>query len=168
MQDPAPELTALRDRELTLPVFDLRPGEERVLPISGDRLELRVEVAPGSAPCTLALRCAPDDSEATVLRYDPAAQTLSVDRMGASLSPETVRDVRMAPLALQPDEPLSLRIFLDGSIIEVFANRRCCLTTRVYPERPDSTGIRLAAGDGSVRVEGITAWEMAPIWPIEP
>jgi beta-fructofuranosidase len=75
--------------------------------------------------------------------------------------------VQTAPLVLRPDEPLALRVFLDASIIEVYANRRRCLTTRIYPTRPDSTSVRLAAGNGAVRVDELIGWEMQPIWPVE-
>ena len=59
-------------------------------------------------------------------------------------SPRWRRDVHPPPAGdrgrwtLAADEALHLRIFIDRSIIEVFANDRQCLTLRVYPERADS------------------------------
>ena len=37
-----------------------------------------------------------------------------------------------APLALEKSEPLQLRLFVDGSVLELFANDRVCITARVY------------------------------------
>jgi beta-fructofuranosidase len=36
-----------------------------------------------------------------------------------------------------------LRIFVDRSILEVFANDRVSITTRIYPTRRDSLGVAL-------------------------
>ena len=46
-------------------------------------------------------------------------------------------------MALAQDELLELRVFIDRSVIEVFANDRQCLTVRVYPGREDSRGVSL-------------------------
>ena len=48
-----------------------------------------------------------------------------------------------ASLALAPGEPLTLKAFLDRSVVEAFANRRAALTGRLYPTRPDRTGVAL-------------------------
>lgn len=62
-------------------------------------------------------------------------------------------------------EPLRLRIFLDGSVIEIFANDRFCLTARVYPAGRQSTGIALDASGGTAKMVSFEAWEMRPISP---
>jgi beta-fructofuranosidase len=165
--EPVPEVAGLRGAEHALHPMALAPREERLLPFGGDRLEIALRLAPGNAGCELTVRGAPDGSERTAIRCDPDAQTLSIDRTRASLAAGTLKDVQTAPLALRPDEPLELRVFLDSSIIEVYANRRRCLTSRVYPSRPDSTGLRLAASNGPVTVQELMAWEMNPIWPAE-
>lgn len=37
---------------------------------------------------------------------------------------------------------------MDGSLIEVYANDRFALTSRIYPSREDSTGILFFKEDG--------------------
>jgi sucrose-6-phosphate hydrolase SacC (GH32 family) len=78
--------------------------------------------------------------------------------------PVEIFDVRIqeAPLELGPGEPLTLRIFLDRSVLEVFANDRQCITQRIYPSRPDSLGVRLCALGGDPVGASVTAWDMAP------
>ena len=44
--------------------------------------------------------------------------------------------------------------------MEVFANRRQCVTQRLYPSRPDSTGIALFSRGAAARVCTLTAWPM--------
>ena len=59
--------------------------------------------------------------------------------------------VQAAPFRLAAGEVLELRVFIDRSVIEVFANGRQSLTQRVYPTRADSIGVRLFAAGGAAR-----------------
>jgi beta-fructofuranosidase len=54
---------------------------------------------------------------------------------------------------------------LDASVIEVFANDRACLTSRIYPSRQDSLGIGALAKGGSARLKALDVWEMRAISP---
>ena len=54
---------------------------------------------------------------------------------------------------------LSLRAFVDGSVIELFANGSRCLTSRVYPTRKDAEGVSVVARDGAATVD-VDAWEL--------
>ena len=65
------------------------------------------------------------------------------------------------PFVLQADEPLKLRVFVDRSIIEVFANSRMVLTSRVYPTRNDCVHVGSFGARGTVRI-----WQMQPMWPV--
>ena len=49
---------------------------------------------------------------------------------------------------LKDRETLQLRIYVDKSVVEVFANSRQCITQRVYPTRADSIGVRLVSRGG--------------------
>ena len=76
-----------------------------------------------------------------------------------SRAPET------APLRLDPDEPLRLRVFVDRSVIEVFANGKQCVAVRVYPGRGDSTGVSLRAQGSPAQLRSLDAWQMRSIYP---
>lgn len=86
--------------------------------------------------------------EKTELRYDPQEQKLSLDRTnsGEPLN-EEYGTVRTAALS----RPLSdLRLFVDTSSIEVFANDgECVFTSRIFPKE-GSTGIRMKTITGLV------------------
>ena len=73
--------------------------------------------------------------------------------------------VERAPLALKPGEPLRLRVFVDESVVEVFANDRQAVSRRVYPARADSLGVALFAKGGGVRFKTVRAWEIMPSNP---
>jgi sucrose-6-phosphate hydrolase SacC (GH32 family) len=183
--EPAPEVEKCRynPRSYVNPPLPA-DSELRLETIRGDCLELALEIEPGDArQFGVKVRCSPDRVEQTAVVCDPGAKTLSVD-MGQStlneritywhyrgfqpsreeeLSREEQRvTVQSAPFALKPGEPLRLRIFLDRSVLEVFANGRQCITQRIYPTRPDSLDVVLFAHGGRVKVKSVTAWDMAP------
>jgi len=57
-----------------------------------------------------------------------------------------------------------LRIFVDKSIVEVFANDRQAIARSVYP-RLGGTGIKLFAKGGAVKIPSVKAWEIMPSNP---
>ena len=73
--------------------------------------------------------------------------------------------VETAPFVLTPNEPLQLRVFIDKSVIEVFANDRQAICRRVYPSRKDALGIVLFAEGGQTKFNSVKAWEMMPSNP---
>jgi beta-fructofuranosidase len=132
--------------------------------VAGDCLEIRAEIDPGDAVrAGLTLRIAPDRSERTPVYYDREQRLLCVDRSQSSTDKSADRGMQSGPFLLGRGEPLRLRIFLDGSVMEIFANDRFCLTARVYPVGPRSTGVALHAGGGTANMVSLEAWEMRPI-----
>jgi beta-fructofuranosidase len=164
---PAPEVERLRGRHRRWERLALHPAEPATLAgVSGDAIELIAELSiDAAAEVGLSVRCAPDDAEATRIAYDRTAQQLIVDRTRSSLDPTTRRDICAAPLQLADGKRLNLRVFVDRSIVEVFANDDICITSRVYPTRPDSLGVQLFARGGSAQLVSLDLWEMGAIWP---
>jgi beta-fructofuranosidase len=74
------------------------------------------------------------------------------------------RAPEMAPLFLAPGETLKLRIFVDQSVVEVFANGRQALAVRVYPGREDSVGVSLRAQGADAELRSLDAWQMQGIY----
>ena len=184
--EPPEEFQRLRhDLRQTGPLA-LEPGQDfRLDGIAGDRVELEVDIEPaegGSVGVKVLL--SPDGAEQTVILFDSATATLSVDTTLSSLNEDLFQqdpiifwtgdgkqqDVRVqrAPLALDSGESLKLRIFIDRSILEVFANDRQCLTQRVYPTRDDSRGVALFCGGGRSTVLSVSGWQMHRINGVTP
>jgi beta-fructofuranosidase len=76
------------------------------------------------------------------------------------------RAPEMAPVYLAPGETLKLRVFIDRSVVEVFANGRRALAARVYPGRPDSTGVSLLARGSEAELLSLDVWEMRSVWKL--
>jgi hypothetical protein len=77
-------------------------------------------------------------------------------------------------LDLPPGSPLRLRLFLDGSCLEVFTGSGQALTTRVYRGKPlegahaeEAAGLELWAVGGEARLDDLHAYEVASAWARE-
>ena len=160
--NPAPELAALRGEHTHGEAIDMLAGQQVALPgVGGDTLELLVELAPAREGfCGVLVRCSPDGHEQTRIGYDAARQQLVVERAQASLDPTVDRTPHVAPLALGSGEALRLRIFLDRSVLEVFANERIAITSRIYPTLAGSTGVALLAEREGAQLLGFDAWNL--------
>ncbi len=170
--EPAAELKSLRGRSQRLPAAVIKPEDTALLgKVSGDCVELIAEIELGSArQAGLRVRSTPDGSEQTLIGYDRSDGTLFSDTTKSSNDPETRgensrrgRGIQKGMLSISAGEPLRLRVFIDASIIETFANGRACITDRTYPESPDSLGIGLFAREGEARLRSMQIWELKPI-----
>lgn len=99
------------------------------------------------------------DQEQTLIRYTDEGQ-LCVDRRRSSLDSDASRSKQGMPLELREDGTVHLQCFIDGSVIEVFANGRKCLTCRVYPTREDSVGMGLYTIGGRAEIDTLDVWEL--------
>jgi beta-fructofuranosidase len=165
--DPVPEVETLR--------ADHHRVEDRAIPANdevvvsetaGASIELAATVAVDDAQeVGMTVLRSPDGAEETTISYWDAVDALGID---TSRSTERVdvlgRPPEVGPLALADDERLRLRVFVDRSIVEVFANGRQCLTARAYPDRSDSVGVSLFARRGSAHLASMDLWTMQDVW----
>ncbi len=162
---PVPELETLRCHERTWEDTTLADGRTRQLDgVVGDACELQMEIEPGTTTrCGVKVRASGDGKEETLLYYDPSARQLVFDATRSGTMGRMV--VERAPLDLRPGEPLRLRVFVDKSVVEVYANDRQAITRRVYPARAESLGVIVFADGGSAEFKNLRAWEIAPSNP---
>lgn len=162
---PADELAALRYSPVRRSGMKVAAGSAVTLPgIEGNSLEIAIDFERVAGKCGVRVCRAPDGSEETEIAYDALDGALSVDTTRSSLG-EGRKIVEVAPLRLAYGEPLTLRIFVDRSVIEVFANDRQAMARRIYPTRPDSAQVQLFAEGEDVDVREATAWKMMPSNP---
>ena len=171
---PVSELESLRFGHRSAAPMDIPANGEVALDgIGGKAVELRASIDPRSAREVglYALR-SPDGAERTRISLYPNdhrrfdTSSLQIDVSESSLGREVwARSAEIGPLRLPEGEALDLRVFIDRSIIEVFANDRQCLTLRVYPQREDSVGVSAFARGGEARLLSLDCWQMRSIWP---
>ncbi|GAQ85722.1 Beta-fructofuranosidase [Klebsormidium nitens] len=102
-----------------------------------------------------------DPHEGVLVSYDFKRKWLEVAwwQPGPDQGPEARGELvsKGGALSLDEDEPLDLRVFLDRSVVEVFANNRACLTTRMYRA---VIGVALIAKGGDAEVQSVDMWRM--------
>ncbi|TXR52852.1 glycoside hydrolase family 32 protein [Quadrisphaera setariae] len=85
--------------------------------------------------------------EEVVITVDLEADTVTLDHDGASLDHRAHRGVVTAPDALAGStRPWAARVFVDGSVIEVFTAAGRALTARVYPTTPPPWKVQSVVG----------------------
>jgi beta-fructofuranosidase len=164
--EPAPELKILRGKHRHFHDLTVTQTAGLLEGVQGDCLEIAIELAPGdSEEFGLRLRCARDLSEQTILGYRRKEQRLFADTTKSTSDPQIICGVSDGPFRLDPGESLKLRVFLDASVMEAFANDgQGCLTERIYSKK-DSLGIGIYALGGNCHVRSMDVWEMRPISP---
>jgi len=108
------------------------------------------------------VRVSEDDSQFAEIYYDKEKQFLILDTNNAGS--EGCKITEKAPLSLVMHELLSLDIFVDKSVIEVYANEKQAMCRRVYPDNPSkAVGVKMIGSTESLLA--LDAWEMAPTNP---
>jgi beta-fructofuranosidase len=158
--NPIAEVESLRGERVDFANLELS-DQDRVLNVQGLAQDIVAEFEATGA-VGLALACAPDGSEETRVTYDPATKKLTVNREKASLTAVGETTPNEAPHELRPGENLRLRILLDGSILEIIANERTSICSRIYPSHDDSQGVAVF---GTGVLKSMSIWQMASIWP---
>jgi beta-fructofuranosidase len=169
-------------------IKDLRYGKHEEAPFTvgagrsvtldgtaGTSLEINLTIDPGkSRRFGVKVFCSADGREKTPLVIDRDRNTLSVGMKTSSLEkpeykefvvlrePNPSMDTQDAPFTLARGEKVSLRIFLDKSVVEVFANDRQCLTQVVYPTLDDAVHVEVFTDDAPVKVEELKSWKIFP------
>jgi len=109
-------------------------------------------------------------ASSTRVYLEPDTETLKVERPDSSdVDASILTFPETAPLTLfsfqepsgQSRELFEMRLFFDESVLEVFANSRCTIATRVYPASKRCWGLALWAEDesGQSRLVHAQAWD---------
>lgn len=139
--DPARELAVQRRAEYRL---------EKPFAVTGDVLPLQgIDLG----CCEIGIRLEPGATSTVGIRR--GNQTLASYRAGALTVGSETASVPVAQSGV-----LDLRLFLDGSVIEVFANRRVAMVARLYGL---SGGLSLFSEGGASRAHTLDVWEIRPI-----
>ena len=162
---PVKELEQLRLNEKRVPDFIVGAGSEvRLKDHTYELMEIEITFIPGEARQFGVKVCMSEDGrEETVIYYDMEDHKLKVDlgKSGLEYGPKIIEE---APLELEENEPLVLRVYIDRSIVEVFANDKQAISRRIYPSL-GGRGVSLFTAGGNVSVKNMKLWEMTPSNP---
>ena len=174
--NPVDELKALRTKKRTETFIDLEEGNSKIMSsMSGNAIEIKAKVnVPSSGIFGMKVLSSGDGQEETIIKFNTIDNIIEFDFSNSSLDStikhfgrpmghdEKIATNQVAPFELRGGETLDLQIFIDKSIIEVFANGRQCVTQRVYPILENSQGVEVFSEKGGAMVESITTWDIAP------
>lgn len=117
-------------------------------------------------------------SQKTVLYFSPAEETFYIDRPDLHCPATRPCDTEMRPAKLQEEkapltlfttrdpktgveveERLRIHAFYDRSVLEVFVNERAVITTRVYLDAAECTGLEFFAESEGVTLVDAVVWD---------
>ncbi len=171
-QEPIPELQRLRGRHWSFKTLDAARTGLRA--ISGDALEIRATFRPTS-PHTeyitrfgLKVRVSEDGGDFVRVFYDVVNAEFGVDGPTVARNAQEFatdqQGIRMARQLsfLAPDEPVTLHIFLDRSIIEIFVNGSAYTARAFAPQA--AQGIEVWSEGDPAPLTALDVWEMKATW----
>jgi fructan beta-fructosidase len=171
IQTPAKELDTLR----TAPAYDVQNQSvtgTRTLTGPGSRgkaLDIAATFNRRTAD-RFGLKVFVGNGQQTAIGYDTKTQELYLDRRHSgdvSFHPQFA-SVSRAPLKLPPTGDLKLRILVDNSSVEVFADTgQRVITDQVFPSA-SSDRVQLFADGGNATVRSLKMWRMESIWWPDP
>ena len=160
------EIEALRYGAFRKEDFAVQSGADLAIDgIGGNSFELYIEMESSEASEYGVKVCvSPDGQEGTAVFYDAAESKLKVDTHKSGPA-DTPKGIEAGPFALKEGERLKLRVFVDKSVVEVFANSRQAVMRRIYPSQPGSVGVCLFSTGGTTQVHTLQSWNISPSNP---
>lgn len=160
---PSPEIGALRGK-MTVNAKSVSvkgKGKTIALPSENDGIcEILMDIDPGKAG-SISLTFSNDNGEKTVLTYAPNYETLSFDRRESGIVDfsQDFPAITVTP-TFNGGKTLPLRIFIDRSSMEVFANDgKGVMTNLVFPTTPYSK-LTFTTDGGSAKVKNVKVYSI--------
>lgn len=168
VQHPVPELRQIGKEALSLKNQTIKSGAAGYeLPFKGESYDLELTLKPGAVK-VLNLNVLQSETERTTLRYDVARQELTLDRTqsgNVAFHPLFASSLESARVPLR-DGQLQLRLLVDKSVVEVFAqDGEVTLTDLVFP-RQHAGRITLNTGGGPAQITALRLTDLRqPLMP---
>jgi beta-fructofuranosidase len=152
LQAPIPELQVLRGKHRHFGPRTIEPGQGGVLgDLRGDAWEIiaTFEALGTATRFGLKLRASPDGKEFIPAWFETASGKFGVGKWGG-------------PSDLPPRQEVTLHVFVDRSIFEIYVNGNAC-TAQTF-SAPENIGLDIFSEGGPVRLKSLDAWEMKTMW----
>ncbi|EME39799.1 glycoside hydrolase family 32 protein [Dothistroma septosporum NZE10] len=141
---------------------------------ASSHMELKATISSFTGAFGLRFAASPDGQEYTTVTYQPTNHTILVERLHSSNIVEfnnaTITGYFNPYTVAGKTETITMDVFLDGSVAEIYVNERFALSARIYPSKECSTGYGVYVDDGaSAAFESIEAWVGTKnVWPDRP
>lgn len=158
---PHPDLAGLRGEQQQFNGIALTDGDTDYLNgYTGRHFEMSATVETGDADQVgFIFGKTPDNGELYRIYYDMTTQEWVVDASRASMDTRVRKDIRKGAYAIEPGSTFDVRIFVDGSVVEVFVDGKSHFTGRFFPTSEHANGVGLFATGGAASAN-ITIFNM--------
>jgi len=147
LQHPVAEIESLRAKHFE---FHDLSGPHLLEDVRGDALEIMATFDPaGGARFGFQLRVGTDGKAAVTVAFDPSSGRFDING-------------RKQPSYVEPGQFVTMRVFLDRSIVEVYVNG-CAQTARVFAP-PDALGLKVFPLGEDAKLKSLSVWKMKSIW----
>ena len=136
-------------------------GTKTLTGIEGRQYEVKGEFVVGSVPFGFNL-FKNSKGQATVT-YSPKDNKLEINLSGLNRKNNdrnsfAGRYTATLPVAPEPGSVMTLDVFVDGSIMDVFVNDIYATSVRVFPTDSDADGVEVFSQNGVVKVNKLNGW----------
>ena len=148
-QQPAPELKKLRGKSVEWKNVALSADAKQFKLLATNTMEIELQIeSNGAESISIGIKSASKESNAVEMTFENSKFKFS----GLE-----------APLSVAENKGnLNVHLFLDRSVLEVFANRTLCATKVISPLTEDA--ILEIRATGRVKARSVKAWPMNSIW----
>jgi len=154
-------MTSLRGQGNSFKEIKIEPGKSFQLSNGKHQLEIEAIISIKDAKrIGFIIGKHPEGKEYSKLFYDAVNKKFVVDQTKSSLNKNIPLDTRTGDYSLKTGEKLNIRMFIDGSVVEVFVNDEAAFTTRIFPLFKESNQVELFTEGGSAIAEKVSVWEM--------
>jgi beta-fructofuranosidase len=156
---PVPELERIRFNPKRFHPTSLSDEEFELNGVNPHSCEVRIAGRAGTAS-KIGLKLSFGNDERTFLYRDFKSGRLVFDSRKTGVT--GFRALESAPFESPSGDDFELRVFIDKSVIDIFAGDRQAITRRIYPTVPNSALLSLFAEGGTAEFLEIDAWEISP------
>ena len=188
-QEPAGDIESLRYNKKSIDRMIIPPNKEIILnEIKGNAIEIVAEINPMNSQMVEinVLRSEEREEFTKIAFYKDRGTRLTTSRFydgpyrglkrqynsilnidtsySSTLSNVKSRPPESAPIVLENGENLKLRIFIDKSVVEVFANGKQVVATRVFPGMESSLGVSIKSQGDQSELISLDSYQMKSIY----
>ena len=165
LQEPIDAMKSLRSAQLAS-INNVDIETSRLVAVRSQQLEADLIIKPG-ANSTCGIRLAVGNGHYFEIGYNAATQNLYADRSktgNIDFHPEFKKRTRYEAKLPLDSGLLTLKIFFDNSVVEVFANDgKAVMTMQLFPDQKDGAIEFFNVGEKS-KIKNFTLWNIKSCW----
>lgn len=152
---PHPNLKNIRGDKTSYSGLLIQEGNSNYLNgYNGRHFEMEASINIGNAnEIGIILGKSPNGDEEYRVYYNVSTQQWVVDASKSSLSDLVRKDIRKGDYNISPNTTINLRIFVDGSVLEVFIDDKAHFTGRFFPTNNNANKVDLFVAGGEATAD---------------